>query len=69
MKQEVIVEGMKCDGCAENVNRLFSALDGVERVLIDREAKEVAVESNREISETEFSEALATTKYTVVEVK
>lgn len=69
MKQEVTVEGMKCDGCAQNVSQRFSSLAGVERVLVDREAKNAVIEANREIEKNEYIQALADTKYEVVEVR
>lgn len=69
MRQEVIVEGMKCDGCAQNVSERFSTLEGVERVLVDREAKNAVVEGERAISKDEYAEALSGTKYQVVDVK
>ena len=69
VKQEVVVEGMKCEGCAENVSKLFLTLDGVERVLVDRDAKVAAVEGAREITADEYQQALTDTNYQVVEVK
>lgn len=69
MKQSVLIEGMKCEGCSNTVSRLFTELEGVERVLVDRDTRLATVETNREISETEYSRALFETKFTVSEVK
>lgn len=69
MKQSVLIEGMKCEGCSNTVSRLFTELEGVERVLVDRDTRLATVETNREISETEYSRALSETKFTVSEVK
>ncbi len=69
MKQEVTINGMKCEGCAQSVSERLSGLDGVERVLVDLDSKNATVEANREVSKEEYVEALADTKYEVVDVK
>ena len=69
MKQEVMINGMKCEGCAQNVSERLSELNGVERVLVNLDSKNATVEANREISKEEYIEALADTKYEVIDVK
>lgn len=69
MKQTVIVEGMKCEGCSNTVTRLFSELAGVENVTVNRETKTASVEATESITKETFSEALAGTKFTVSDVK
>ena len=65
MKQSVVIEGMKCEGCSNTVSKLFMAIQGVERVLVDRDTKLATVEADREIAESEYTDALAETKFTV----
>lgn len=67
MKKELTIEGMKCEGCASTVAEKFQAVDGVERVMIDLDSKTAIVESQSEIDAPVFQEALADTKYKVVE--
>ncbi|MEG0288941.1 MAG: heavy metal-associated domain-containing protein [Carnobacterium sp.] len=67
MKKELTIEGMKCEGCASTVAEKFQAVDGVERVMIDLDSKTAIVESQNEIDAPVFQEALADTKYKVVE--
>ncbi|ALV22627.1 heavy-metal-associated domain-containing protein [Carnobacterium antarcticum] len=67
MKKELTIEGMKCEGCASTVAEKFQAVDGVERVMIDLDSKTATVESQKDINESVFQEALADTKYKVVE--
>lgn len=69
MKHTVLIEGMKCEGCSNTVNRLFTALEGVERVIVDLEAKMAKVETEREISKDEYTKALAETKFTATEIQ
>lgn len=65
MKQSVVIEGMKCEGCSNTVSNLFMEIQGVERVLVDRDTKLATVEADREITESEYTDALAETKFTV----
>ena len=37
MKKELLLEGMKCDGCVATVKEKFSAIAGVEEVIVDLE--------------------------------
>ncbi|MGP6147147.1 heavy-metal-associated domain-containing protein [Jeotgalibaca sp. A122] len=69
MKQTVLIEGMKCEGCSKTVSRLFTALEGVDRVIVDLEAKMANVETEREISKEEYTKALSETKFTVAEIQ
>ncbi|MGX7395449.1 heavy-metal-associated domain-containing protein [Carnobacterium mobile] len=66
MQKELTIEGMKCEGCASTVAEKFQAVDGVERVMIDLASKTAIVESQKDIHESVFQEALADTSYAVV---
>ena len=56
------VEGMKCSGCAANVENSFNNMDGVwARVNLGK--KEAYVRAKSEYSETDFADALAKTSY------
>lgn len=65
MKQEVLLEGVKCAGCANTVKEKFSAIEGVETVEVDVETKKAVLESNTEINSEMLNDALADTKYSV----
>lgn len=65
MKKELILEGMKCDGCVATVKEKFSAIAGVEEVIVDLEGKTATVKMNQDITEAIFNEALADTKFKV----
>ncbi|MGB3160018.1 MAG: heavy metal-associated domain-containing protein [Carnobacterium sp.] len=67
MKNEVLVEGMKCTGCANTVQEKFEAIKGVESVKVNLENKKVIVESKTEIDNDTFKSALSGTKYSVVD--
>ena len=67
MEQEVFIEGMKCDGCANAVKEKFESIEGVNAVSMDRENKKAVVVSQSELDSSTFATALADTNYTVVE--
>lgn len=66
MKKELTIEGMKCEGCASTVVEKFQSIDGVERVVVDLEKKQAIVESQNEIDEKVFIQALSDTNYKLV---
>ncbi|WP_313467790.1 heavy metal-associated domain-containing protein [Carnobacterium sp.] len=66
MQKELTIEGMKCEGCASTVAEKIQAVNGVERVIIDLDSKTAVVESQKDINESVFQEALADTSYAVV---
>jgi copper chaperone CopZ len=65
MEKELMLEGMKCDGCVATVQEKFSAIAGVEEVTVDLEGKKATVKMNQDISEATFNEALSGTKFKV----
>lgn len=66
MKKELTIEGMKCEGCASTVVEKFQSIEGVERVVVDLEKKQAIVESQNEIDEKVFNQALSDTNYKLV---
>ncbi len=65
MEKELMLEGMKCDGCVATVKEKFSAIAGVEEVTVDLEGKKATVKMTQDISEATFNEALSGTKFKV----
>jgi copper chaperone CopZ len=65
MEKELMLEGMKCDGCVATVKEKFSAIAGVEEVMVDLEGKKATVKMTQDISEATFNEALSGTKFKV----
>ncbi|KRM35122.1 hypothetical protein FC83_GL001249 [Agrilactobacillus composti DSM 18527 = JCM 14202] len=58
---------MKCDGCAENVHKAFSALDGVEKVSVNLKKQEAKITGD--VDDASFATALTGTHYSVVNVE
>ncbi len=65
MEKELMIDGMKCNGCVATVQEKFSAIAGVEEVIVDLEGKKATVKMNQDIAEATFNEALADTKFKV----
>ncbi|WP_034552010.1 heavy-metal-associated domain-containing protein [Carnobacterium funditum] len=66
MKKELVIEGMKCDGCANTVREKFEAIEGVQSVSIDLANKKAIIESQSAIRKEIFVSALSETKYDVL---
>ncbi|MEG0497886.1 MAG: heavy metal-associated domain-containing protein [Carnobacterium sp.] len=66
MKKEVLVEGMKCEGCANTVREKFEAIEGVESVEIDLINKKAVLESQSDIDKDKLVSALSETKYSII---
>lgn len=67
MQREVLVEGMKCEGCANTVQGKFEAIEGVESVEIDLVNKKAVLESQSAIDNNTLNSTLSDTKYFVVD--
>ena len=67
MKKEVVVEGMKCEGCANTVREKFEAIEGVKSVTIDLKNKKAVLESQSIIDKETLVSVLSDTKYSVVD--
>ena len=67
MKQEVFVEGMKCEGCTKGVKEKFESIKGVESVSVDLKGKKATINTRSVIDKATFVAVLEDTKYSVVE--
>jgi len=67
MQQEVFVEGMKCEGCANTVKEKFASVKGIESASVDLPSKKVILNTRSIIAKEALDSALANTKYSVVE--
>ena len=58
MKQEVFVEGMKCEGCAKGVKEKFESIKGVESVSVDLKGKKATINTRSVIDKATFEKGL-----------
>lgn len=66
MKQEVDVNGMTCQGCANTVKTKFEKINGIDSVEIDLENKKAILETEIEIPKDLLQTVLEDTNYEVV---
>ena len=64
MIKEFKVEGLKCLGCAKAVENAVGAVEGVEKVSVDFEAKKLTVEFQQDkVEEQKIIEAVSKAGY------
>ena len=69
-KSTIRVDGMKCAKCSGSVEKALKATQGVEKVEVSLERKEVVVEYNDEqVSEAKLREVINATGFKTVEEK
>lgn len=69
-KSTIRVDGMKCAKCSGSVEKALKATQGVEKVEVSWEKKEVVVEYNDEqVTEAKLREVINGTGFKVVEEK
>ena len=66
MKQEVTVNGMTCQGCANAVKTKFEKIKEIDSVKIDLENKKAILETEIEIPKDSLQTVLEDTNYEVV---
>lgn len=66
MKQEVMINGMTCQGCANSVKTKFEQIEGINAVEIDLESRKAILDAELEIPKDTLKAALADTNYSVV---
>lgn len=69
MQKKLTIEGMTCDGCANNVQKHLQAINGVTEVVVNRESKSAVIKGINEVSDNEIHESLEGLKYNVVDIK
>ena len=67
MKKVLLVEGMSCGHCEAAVKKAVGALEGVESVGVNLEAKKVEVEGNN-LEDNIIKEAIEDAGYDVIEI-
>lgn len=68
MRKKLIIEGMKCEGCAETVQKRLKSIEGVTKTSVNLEDKSALIESQNEVSDQSIHDSLANEKYKVVKI-
>jgi len=68
MRKKLIIEGMSCAHCVKHVEEALLELEGVISAKADLEGKSALVETDREITDDIFKEAIEEAGYELAEV-
>ena len=66
MTKTLKVDGMMCPRCKAHVEKALMAVDGVESVLVDLDAKTATVTLNTEVATEVLNKAVTEAGYTVL---
>jgi copper chaperone len=66
MKKKILVEGMKCNNCANHVREALTALEGIISADVNLENKSVVIEISRNVSNEDITFAINNEKHNVV---
>ena len=69
MNKSIMIEGMKCEHCANFVKKALQAVDGVESATVDLAAKKADVRTGKTVSDKALSDAVIDAGFEVVEIK
>lgn len=58
MKKTIMVDGMACGHCEAAVKEALAKIEGVEKVEVDLDTKEVVIESSRELEAEKIEQAI-----------
>lgn len=68
MKKEIIVEGMMCEHCAANVEKVLNAINGV-TAKVDLAKKTAYVDLSEEVADDVLAKAITDADYQVVSIR
>lgn len=68
-KKVLIVDGMHCGHCSKKVEDALKVVDGVKKVKINLEKKEVVIVSKEKLNDDIISSAIEKTGFELVEIK
>lgn len=59
LKETIVVDNLKCHGCANTIKKSLSGMEGVEDVQVDVETSEINIAFEGQVSRVDFLEKLA----------
>ena len=61
--ESIIIDNLKCGGCANTITRQLSAMEGVKRVTVDLATSTILVEKDESVARTELLKKLTQSGY------
>jgi len=68
MKKKILIEGMHCASCGNNVEKSLKKVPGVSEVTVNVMAKKGFVEVDEKVSDEELKKAVERAGYKAVEI-
>ncbi len=68
-KKVIYVEGMHCEHCAKKVENALKTLEGVLKVKVNLNSKEVVIISKETIADEKLREIIESLDYQILEMK
>lgn len=69
MKNELVIEGMKCEKCKAKVEKVIGEMEGVLSCTVDLAAKTATVETSKEHDAVDYMTVVEGAGFTLVECK
>lgn len=69
MEKKLLIQEMKCDGCATTVLVHLQSIEGVTGVTVNREKNSAMISGKNEVSDHAIRESLADVKYNVIKIQ
>lgn len=69
MEKKLLIQEMKCDGCATTVLKHLQSIEGVSGVTVKREKNSAMISGENEVSDKAIHESLADVKYNVIKIQ
>ena len=69
MNKKMTIEGMKCEHCANFVQKALQAVDGIENADIDLMKKTANIQTSKDVSDKTLTDAVMNAGFQVVEIK
>jgi Cu+-exporting ATPase len=69
MKKVLTIDGMMCNHCKMNVEKVLSGIPGVVSASVDLNAKTATVVLSGDVSQTEFTRAISDAGYTLLSIE
>jgi len=65
MKVKIMISGMKCNGCKDQVNEILQKFKGINTVEVNLDDKMAIVDTDKRIKETRLTKLFAKTPYNI----
>ncbi|MBP5446354.1 MAG: heavy-metal-associated domain-containing protein [Acholeplasmatales bacterium] len=69
MEKKILIEGMKCSGCANRVNNALKSIKGIKKIDVNLENKCANITYKKDITNEELTKAIEDLGFKVVGIE